>query len=621
MREYLLQFMGEEAAMGVQFMVALLAVLLLFGLFVWFLRLITGKGRRTPTSQNHRLAVLDRTQIDDTRSLVLVRRDDMEHLVMIGGPSDVVVESNIDPYADEANRNSGQPLPGHEIARRVIAQRPLRTMSLSGSAAAVAESIGLAAASRPEVSLAPPPPAPESAPDRNEPDIPPVEIQLELVSEPETEQDDHQVVIPPEPSRPVPTAAPEPRSVAPQTYAAPPTYTPPPVAPAPPIVPEPQIEPEPIVQEQVASIIAPEAAPVPEAPRTPDPAPQARAEPVPVAATAPAPVAEPEPIAPQPEPVAVPPQPVAAPVSPVVPAAPAPASQRKLEPAPAALAPQPEPQPTPPVEAVSEPLAAAQVIVHPEPVPQPTPQPAPVAATEPAQAPAPEPAPQQPTPVAQHVSVAQPLAEQDFYQAPLQPKPEPHRQPQPVAYAPPQVAEPVSPAEPEPETRDLSAEMENALMQELEQPPASNLSRVNHVARQDPPAMVSPVMREAPIPPAPPVVSPALTQQQEFSRQQDVDLSAGLAEAMGLEPEAPDEPQYSSEQGTQDDMELEDAIAGMLIGDHPQNGTTGGAESSVYSASESVPEGPEPPLDTTRPGRVDDEMSRLLQELAIPSRA
>ncbi len=590
MREYLLQFMGEEAAMGVQFMVALLAVLLLFGLFVWFLRLITGKGRRTPTSQNHRLAVLDRTQIDDTRSLVLVRRDDMEHLVMIGGPTDVVVESNIDPYADEADRNSGQPLPGHEIARRVIAQRPLRTMSLSGSAAAVAESIGLAAASRPEVSLAPPPPPPESTSDSDELNVPPVEIQLELVPDVPTAQDDHPVVTPPKPPRPVMTAAPEPQSVAPQpvapqTYSAPPTYT------APPVAAEPPIAPVPVAQEQFAPIVAPEVAPVaeatpvpeapmtPEMPRTPDPAPQAQAEPV--FTGTPAPVAEP--IAPQstPEPVAIAPQPVPASVPPVVPAAPTPAP----------VAPQPEPLPIPPVEATPEPVRT------------------------------PDPAPLQPTPVAPPVSVAQPLAEQDFYQAPPQPKPQPQTQPQPVAYTPPRAPEPISPAPTEPETRDLSAEMENALMQELEQPQTSNLSRVNHVVRQDPPAMASPVMREAPIPPAPPVVRAAPMQQQELVRQQDVDLSAGLAEAMGLEPEAPDEPQYSSEQGAQDDMELEDAIAGMLIGDHPQNDTTGVVESSVYSASESVPEGPEPPLDTTRPGRVDDEMSRLLQELAIPSRA
>lgn len=191
-------------------------------------------------------------------------------------------------------------------------------------------------------------------------------------------------------------------------------------------------------------------------------------------------------------------------------------------------------------------------------------------------------------------------------------------QPAPVLTAAPQQAPAAPAAEPEAAPRDLSAEMENALMQELEQAPAS-LSRVNHVVRQEQPAISTPAARAAPTPTVMPATS--TSQPQGDTTQQDVDLSAGLAAAMGLEPEAPATPQYSEEQRAQDDMALEDAIAGMLIGDQPQNGTSDPAESSVYSASESVPEGPERPVDTTRPGRVDDEMSRLLQELAIPSRA
>ena len=42
-----------------------------------------------------RLAIIDAAVIDGRRRLVLVRRDNIEHLVMIGGPTDIVVESNI----------------------------------------------------------------------------------------------------------------------------------------------------------------------------------------------------------------------------------------------------------------------------------------------------------------------------------------------------------------------------------------------------------------------------------------------------------------------------------------------------------------------------------------------
>ncbi len=42
-----------------------------------------------------RLDVVDQASIDGRRRLVLVRRDDVEHLIMTGGPVDVVIETNI----------------------------------------------------------------------------------------------------------------------------------------------------------------------------------------------------------------------------------------------------------------------------------------------------------------------------------------------------------------------------------------------------------------------------------------------------------------------------------------------------------------------------------------------
>ena len=42
-----------------------------------------------------RLAVMDATPIDAHRSLVLVRRDEVEHLILIGGNSDLVIEPDI----------------------------------------------------------------------------------------------------------------------------------------------------------------------------------------------------------------------------------------------------------------------------------------------------------------------------------------------------------------------------------------------------------------------------------------------------------------------------------------------------------------------------------------------
>lgn len=70
------------------FVVVLLIIKLvrgmMFGTFV-----AGGRNRKT------RLAVMDATAVDSHRRLVLVRRDDIEHLLLIGGPTDLVVERDI----------------------------------------------------------------------------------------------------------------------------------------------------------------------------------------------------------------------------------------------------------------------------------------------------------------------------------------------------------------------------------------------------------------------------------------------------------------------------------------------------------------------------------------------
>jgi hypothetical protein len=42
-----------------------------------------------------RLGVTEQASVDSRRRLVLVRRDNVEHLIMTGGPVDVVIETNI----------------------------------------------------------------------------------------------------------------------------------------------------------------------------------------------------------------------------------------------------------------------------------------------------------------------------------------------------------------------------------------------------------------------------------------------------------------------------------------------------------------------------------------------
>jgi hypothetical protein len=49
-----------------------------------------------------RLEVIDHANIDGKRKLVLIRRDDVEHLLLTGGPVDVVVETGIKSTASRS---------------------------------------------------------------------------------------------------------------------------------------------------------------------------------------------------------------------------------------------------------------------------------------------------------------------------------------------------------------------------------------------------------------------------------------------------------------------------------------------------------------------------------------
>jgi len=76
---------------------AILIVLALIGALAYLLRRFAGRGLGSSNSRGRmpRLAVIDAAAVDGRRRLVLVRRDNVEHLLMIGGPSDIVVEPNI----------------------------------------------------------------------------------------------------------------------------------------------------------------------------------------------------------------------------------------------------------------------------------------------------------------------------------------------------------------------------------------------------------------------------------------------------------------------------------------------------------------------------------------------
>ena len=65
---------------------------------------------RDKRGRQPRLAVIDHASVDARRRLILIRRDNVEHLLLIGGPTDVVVEPNI-VRAMQASREAPTPPP------------------------------------------------------------------------------------------------------------------------------------------------------------------------------------------------------------------------------------------------------------------------------------------------------------------------------------------------------------------------------------------------------------------------------------------------------------------------------------------------------------------------------
>ncbi|MDX2289567.1 MAG: flagellar biosynthetic protein FliO [Hyphomicrobiaceae bacterium] len=78
-------------------LIAFLAAAVVGGAVLWRTYLDgTGPGSSLFKSRTEpRLDIVEQSSVDGRRRLVLIRRDDTEHLIMTGGPVDVVIETGI----------------------------------------------------------------------------------------------------------------------------------------------------------------------------------------------------------------------------------------------------------------------------------------------------------------------------------------------------------------------------------------------------------------------------------------------------------------------------------------------------------------------------------------------
>jgi flagellar protein FliO/FliZ len=91
---------GIETSQAAQYVIAFVIILVLVALFGLVLRRLTGgrlllPGQDRGRARQPRLGIVDIYDLDRQRQLILLRRDNVEHLLLIGGPNDVVIETNI----------------------------------------------------------------------------------------------------------------------------------------------------------------------------------------------------------------------------------------------------------------------------------------------------------------------------------------------------------------------------------------------------------------------------------------------------------------------------------------------------------------------------------------------
>ncbi|NTF42176.1 flagellar biosynthetic protein FliO [Rhizobium rhizogenes] len=186
-----------------------IALLVLIGI-LWVMRnrapspFVRGGKNRQP-----RLQVLDAAAVDARRRLVLVRRDGVEHLIMIGGPTDIVIESGI---SDPARAGASTPLEAATAledrpqSRKKVEELDSPPAALPQRPQTVEDKVEAYLRAEPTVA-AMPAPAPRPA-ERPQPAVaPPQRVQPPAPAITEAEAADildaaRQVVLPPQPVRP-----------------------------------------------------------------------------------------------------------------------------------------------------------------------------------------------------------------------------------------------------------------------------------------------------------------------------------------------------------------------------------------------------------------------------------
>jgi flagellar biogenesis protein FliO len=89
--------LNPEMPLAARFFIGVLITIALIGLAVWLIRRIrtTRLATNVERDRQSRLGIIEANSLDKYRRLILIRRDNIEHLLLIGDPADQVIEPNI----------------------------------------------------------------------------------------------------------------------------------------------------------------------------------------------------------------------------------------------------------------------------------------------------------------------------------------------------------------------------------------------------------------------------------------------------------------------------------------------------------------------------------------------
>jgi flagellar protein FliO/FliZ len=135
--QFITSLFGDNSILTTIF--ALAAVVVAIVLVLWLLKLLARASGNVGRGRNRRLAVVDSLALDPKRQLLIVRRDNVEHLILTGGAHDLVIEAGIAVDETPAAQPSRRPIPMVAARKPAPAAKPAAAVAATASVAPAVE--------------------------------------------------------------------------------------------------------------------------------------------------------------------------------------------------------------------------------------------------------------------------------------------------------------------------------------------------------------------------------------------------------------------------------------------------------------------------------------------------